>query len=207
MKHFIIQVRRYPQSVKMANTALLSAKQWEWDIELYNGVDGSLISAGSMKQRWGVDICKESRKTYRTMNEHAGIRGCFMSHWLLWNLCRDRGQSIGIFEHDVTFNGPPTYRMPKHLLKLEGFNPKPPRTAGIWYEGARAYIITPEGADRLLAWIKCNGCLPADVVIGSDVLDIELDPNNLISLQFDHDDKISSHVNSFTWNLSGMLRQ
>ena len=206
MKHYNIRIKRYPASMQMAERAFESGLQHSWDVEYFNGVDGSLFSAETMQQRWGITICRGSRKTQVMMETRPGVRGCFISHWLLWNQCRDTDTAMGIFEHDVIFQGPPRFQMPQHVMRLEGFDLKPPRPAGAWYEGARAYILTPVGADRLIEWVQANGCLPADVVMGQDVLDIELDPHDLIALQVSHGDKESSHTNSFTWNLPGMER-
>lgn len=207
MKSYIITLTNYPWSVAMAKRAWMSGQEHGWDTELFSGIDGQLISVDDMHKRFGVTVCRINRKCEEMLINLPGVRGCFLSHWRLWNSCRDTGEVIGIFEHDVLFRGAPKFVWPRQLLKLEGFDLKPPRPAGAWYEGARAYVLTPDGADRLITWVEKNGCLPADVAIGVNVVDIEFDRNNLIDLQVSHDTKGSKHTNSFTWNLTGMARK
>lgn len=197
MKNFIIYLPEYHTSVAMANRALSSAQQHGWSIELWAGINGNQV-------QWGeIQPCDQDAKC-RDMLQRPGVRGCFFSHWQLWNRCIQLDQPIGIFEHDVVFQaGPPTQHNFQHVLKLEGYLKKKPRPAGAWYEGARAYLLTPAGAKRLVDWISDNGALPADVAIGLDVVDIVLDsqerivPHALYGKDLKRD-------KSFTWNLEEM---
>ena len=208
MKNYIIYLPDYPDSVTMATRALQSAQEQGWQVDLWPGVDGSTISYEDLQQRYKLAACAWNKKCAVMIRERPGVRGCFLSHWTLWNHCRDHNADIGIFEHDVLFLRPPKLRRDfGHVLKLEGFDEKPARPAGRWYEGARAYVLRPAGADRLIRWVQANGCLPADVNIGLDVVQIEIQDKGIIGLQVDHENKSSKHVNSFTWNLSEMRRQ
>lgn len=207
MKSYIIYLPNYPDSVVMSHKALVTGMQQGWTVELWPGVDGRIVSYEDLERLYGISACPWNKKCAVMIKEKAGVRGCFLSHWKLWNLCRDQDQDIGIFEHDIEFLRPPKLQRDfRHVLKLEGFDIKPARPAGQWYEGARAYILRPEGADRLIQWVKTNGCLPADVNIGLDIVDIALQKKDIIGLQNDHTDKSSKHVNSFTWNLDEMKR-
>ena len=208
MKSYIITLLDYPQSMAMARTAWMSGQKLGWDLDFWPGVDGSEVSIVDMGDRWNLRACDLNKKCLTMMQDRPGVRGCFLSHWSLWNHCVQTNQTIGVFEHDVVFERPPTFDSKfRHVLKLEGFDLKPPRPAGAWYEGARAYVLKPAGARRLLAWSRVHGCLPADVAIGQDVVDITLLDQGMISLQVIHDNKNSKHVNSFTWNLPGMEKQ
>ncbi len=208
MKNYIIYLPDYPDSVAMANKALASALDQGWDAELWPGVDGSTVSFNDLEREYRITACSWNKKCYMMVRERPGVRGCFLSHWKLWHWCREEDQDIGIFEHDVLFLRPPKLRRDfNHLLKLQGFDEKPARPAGRWYEGARAYILRPLGADRLIRWVQANGCLPADVNIGLDIIDIDLQDKSIIGLQIDHANKNSKHTHSFTWNLDGMARQ
>ncbi len=207
MKNYIIYLPAYPQSVDMATKALESAQAHGWDAELWAGIDGVTVSYQDLERSFRITACAWNKKCAEMIKERPGVRGCFLSHWTLWNRCRDTGQDIGIFEHDVEFLRPPKLSKDfQHVLKLEGFDQQSARPAGKWYEGARAYVLRPAGADRLIRWVHSNGCLPADVTIGLDVVDIELQDKGIIGLQIDHDSKESKHRNSFTWNLQGMTR-
>lgn len=196
MKHYVIYLPEYANSVAMAKQAVDTGHELGWAVELWAGVDGS-------KVEWPIKTNQDDAKC-RAMMQRAGVRGCFLSHWYLWNHCAETDQSIGIFEHDIVFQKPP----PKdpvfeHVLKLEGFLLKKSRPAGQWYEGARAYLLRPAGAKKLIAWVNENGALPADVNIGLDVVDIVLDTEQRI-VPHELYGKTHKREQSFTWNLEGM---
>ena len=205
MKCFIIHLPNYEKSVERATVALNSGLNLGWPVELFNGVDGKTVESFEEWNRWGISINQQNKKCRELFNR-PGVRGCFLSHWNLWQYCASQNETIGIFEHDIEFIKP-YQEIPltfKHILKLEGFKLNKPRPAGNWYEGARAYILKPIGATKLISWIKQNGCLPADVNIGSNILDITLDLSNCVKTTVNHENKQDSHVNSFTWNLNSM---
>lgn len=205
IKSYIIYLPSYCQSQTMANTALKTGKQHGWNVELFEGVDGSTVSVADLLSKWGLKINSDNRKCQKQMDTKPGVRGCFLSHWLLWHRCRNLDQTIGIFEHDVEFLKPyAAVDQFTDILKLvEGFDEKRPMPAGVWYEGTRGYLITPVGAKKLINWATINGCLPSDTAIGKDVVDIKLNFDHYVQLsqQYNKHDK---HVNSFTWNLESM---
>ena len=41
-----------------------------------------------------------------------------------------------------------------------------------WLFGAHSYLITPQGAKKIIEDVKSNGILPADISLNQDVLDI-----------------------------------
>jgi len=208
VKSYIITLLDYPQSMAMARQAWMSGQKLGWDLDFWPGIDGTKVSIIDMANQYNLRACDLNKKCLTLMQQRAGVRGCFLSHWSLWNHCLEANETIAIFEHDVLFNQPPPSGVKfRHVLKMEGFDEKPARPAGAWYEGARAYLLKPAGARRLLAWSRMHGCLPADVAIGKDVVDITLLDQGMISLQVLHDTKASKHINSFTWNLEGMQRQ
>jgi hypothetical protein len=91
------------------------------------------------------------------------------------------------------------------VLKLvEGFEERRSMPAGVWYEGTRGYLISPAGARKLINWATVNGCLPSDIAIGKDVVDIALNFDNYVQLSQQYNNKNDKHVNSFTWNLESM---
>jgi GR25 family glycosyltransferase involved in LPS biosynthesis len=182
----------------MATHAVATGRAQGWNVDLWAGVDGS-------KVEWTLNINQSDAKC-RAMMERPGVRGCFLSHWTLWNLCVSRNEPIGIFEHDIEFvKLPPQDLVFDDVLKLEGFLRKKPRPAGEWYEGARAYILKPQGARKLTEWVRNNGALPADVAIGVDVVDITLDHELRITPHALYG-KTDKRENSFTWNLENMER-
>ena len=203
MKSYIIYLPQFETSTQWANHALATGLDHGWDVELFVGVDGRTVD-GDLWNTTGININQTNAKCHDMM-QRPGVRGCFLSHYALWKLCVELNEPIGIFEHDVEFCKPePTVKF-DHLLKLEGFNLKKPRPAGQWYEGARAYILKPIGAQRLVEWVHANGAMAADVCIGLNVLDITLYDENIVQIAQTHANKQDKHTQSFTWNLTQMV--
>jgi GR25 family glycosyltransferase involved in LPS biosynthesis len=196
MKNYVIYLPEYTSSVELANRALSTGLEHGWSLELYAGVNGLTCDWKDLK------ICQQDAKC-RDMMQLPGVQGCFLSHWNLWNLCVQQNCPVGIFEHDIEFIGPPPQQDFEHVLKLEGFLKKKPRPAGEWYEGARAYLITPTAAQKLIEWVNTNGALPADVNIGMNIVNITLS-EILCVQQHALYGKSDKRANSFTWNLKGM---
>lgn len=206
MKNYIIYLSDYAVSRAMAEHALQTALAHNWDMELFPGVNGSTVSADSLASEWGLQINTTNSKCRRQLEDRAGVRGCFLSHWQLWHKCVAANETIGIFEHDIEFlKSPPASIHFTDVLKLiEGFDERRPMPAGVWYEGTRGYLITPAGALKLINWAKANGCLPSDTAIGKDVVDITLNFDNYAKLSNPATTKDEKRSSSFTWNLEGI---
>lgn len=199
MKSYVIYLPQFETSTQWANHALATGLEYKWNVELFAGVDGRTVADAGWDNT-GIAINQTNPKC-RDMMQRPGVRGCFLSHYALWNRCLELDAPIGIFEHDIEFCKPvPTVEF-DHLLKLEGFSLKKPRPAGNWYEGARAYILKPAGAQRLVNWVKTNGAIAADVCIGLDVLNITLHPDSVVQIANTQSTKWDKHKHSFTWNL------
>ena len=194
----------YASSVTLAEHAFSTGRAHGWNIELFSGVDGATVANNADWAKYNIKINQDNKKCAK-MLEKPGVRGCFLSHWKLWHLCVELAEPIGIFEHDVEFlKSPLTNFEFNELLRLEGFEKQKPKVAGDWYEGTRGYLIKPAAAIKLIQWVQQNGCLPADVNLGSNIINIELDNNSLVRDRTVHVDRMSRHTNSFTWNLEGM---
>ena len=205
MKNYIIYLPDFRTSVNWASHAQRTALSLGWEMYLFEGINGQTVANDADWESWGIKI-NQSDKKCRAMMDKPGVRGCFLSHYSLWRRCEYYNEPIGIFEHDVEFIGcAPKLNSVEDLLKLEGFNHKKPRPAGTWYEGARAYILTPQGASKLLGWVHSCGCLPTDVTIGEDVVKIDLDTSNRVQIAQRHANKQDKHTMSFTWNLEQMV--
>ena len=198
MRSFVIYLPTYRKSVEMASAVIESGRNHNWELELFEGVDGAVDGLADFK----IDINQSNAKC-RDMMSRPGVQGCFLSHWKLSNLCVELNEPIGIFEHDITILGSFPDVQVTSIFKLEGFYKKKPRPAGEWYEGARAYIIHQDAAKKLIEWVHQYGALPADVNIGLDVVDITLDESNCVE-QHTLQEKSNKRKNSFTWNLKGM---
>ncbi|SVA91578.1 uncharacterized protein METZ01_LOCUS144432, partial [marine metagenome] len=129
---------------------------------MFPGVDGKKETF----KNYGLTIYQKNKKCKRYMSR-PGTAGCFLSQWQLWNYCYNTNKTIAIFEHDVIFKKPMErqYKF-KDVIKLEGFKPSKP-VVGQWWEGARAYLITPKGAKKIIDWTKLNGAMPADWMLNN----------------------------------------
>jgi GR25 family glycosyltransferase involved in LPS biosynthesis len=200
MKSYIIYLPNFANSVRMANIAESTAIQHRWNVELFPGVNGLINSIDDFE----IFANNENAKCREAM-KRPGVQGCLLSHWLLWKHCITVNEAIGIFEHDTKFLAPFDESLKwLDVLKLEGFDLKKARPAGAWYEGTRAYAITPSGAKKLLDWIALHGCLPSDVQIGCNIVDIQLCDQQLVIQQELHQTKQSKREQSFTWNLENI---
>lgn len=71
-KGYIIYVKNHEYSVQWANEALASGKALGWNLELYEGVDGTKHSLDD----FGVKIYQASKKCVRLLSR-PGTQGCF----------------------------------------------------------------------------------------------------------------------------------
>jgi GR25 family glycosyltransferase involved in LPS biosynthesis len=173
------------QSVALAKRCLESSKKYNWNLELFEGVDGETVKEDTQWEKWNIKINQQNAKC-RSVMSRPGVRGCFLSHWSLWNKCIELNEPVGIFEHDVEFlKQEPDQLDFDDILKLDGFVEHSPRPAGIWWAGAMAYILKPTGAIKLVEWAKQNGALPADVAIGADVLNVQFDREQRVRYSID----------------------
>jgi GR25 family glycosyltransferase involved in LPS biosynthesis len=129
---------------------------------------------------------KDSRDT-------EGVRGCFISHFLLWKKCVELKKSILICEHDALMIRPLTKELidqkydvlnldahsrtardyESHLLKNKGIKIRKHGHKNmslvfldtISIPGAHSYIITPQGAQKIIDFTLQRGMLPADIAI------------------------------------------
>jgi len=169
MKGYIIYLPSYPNSVSMANRAMETGTMHGWNLELFEGVNG-------MKQGLADYNIKvyEHKKAQRLL-ARPGTQGCFLSQYLLWQKCHTTNTPICIFEHDVVFKQPMGQYEDCDVYKFEGFNKAKPIPPGNWYEGARAYRITPTGAKKILDWVHANGAMPADWMLCDGIVDMRFD--------------------------------
>lgn len=184
-KGYIIYLKNHNSSVEWAQQALASGRALGWDLELYEGVDGRTTSI----EQHGLALYKHSKKSLRLM-QRPGTLGCFLSQYSLWNRCVEQNQDICIFEHDVVFKKSfeacdPTF----DVLKFEGFRPAKSMPVGQWWEGARAYILTPQGAKKIVKWIQQFGAMPADWCLN----------NGIVNVVFDHAGRVSFDQKKFSF--------
>lgn len=172
---------------------ITNAKQHNWNLLPFEGINGLKHSC----KEFNIKIDNRYIKSKKQM-EKPGVQGCFLSHWHLWKMSLETNQYIGIFEFDVVFKETPPAVMEGDVLKLAGFRPAKPASTGQWWGGAYAYIVSPQGAKKLLDWTDQWGASPADFMIGSNVVDVIFDLANRVEL--------ATQGGSTTENISAELR-
>jgi len=181
MKSFVITLENHDHGNMLSDEAIASGKQFGWDIEKFKAVDGRDLKLEDLLEQYNLRLHPIHKKQYRAM-ERPGVYGNLFSHYKLWQMCIDFDQPIGCFEHDVLFSGSPQLMNMDFidLLKLDRLPQQKNYSTGICWRGAHAYILKPEGAQKLIEWSKTNGVMGADIMIGTEVLDIQFDENNLV---------------------------
>lgn len=175
-KGYIIYLPEFKDSVEMAERALNSATLHGWNTELYVGVNG-LKESLSDYNIFASHITKKGRR----LLQRPGTTGCFLSQYKLWNHCVSINEPICIFEHDVIFQKPIGTFQNCDVYKFEGFQKAKPISVGNWYEGARAYRITPAGAKKIISWVKEFGAMPADWMLNDGIVEIQFDKYNKVT--------------------------
>jgi len=163
-----------------------SAKKHNWNVELFEGIDGRKVPfTHKIDHRYPKAVSELERP---------GVRGCFMSHYLLWKKCLELNETIGIFESDIIFyKSPPLLTKEYDLVKLDGFKRAKPASTGNWHKGAHAYILHPSGAKKMVDWTDTWGASPADFMLG----------NKVVNMKYDYDErvKLANLGSSLTRNL------
>lgn len=177
-KGYIIYLPTYEESNYMAKRAMYTANQHGWNVELFEGVNGLKESLAD----YNVYASHQTKKGRRLL-QRPGTAGCFLSQYRLWNHCININEPICIFEHDVIFKKPMGETEDCDVYKFEGFQKAKPIPAGIWYEGARAYKITPQGAKKIVNWVKEFGAMPADWMLNEGIVEMKFDKYNKVTYQ------------------------
>jgi len=180
-KSYVIVLDRDEWGQDLADDAISSGIQLGWKIEKFPAIDGRGLDVNTTLQKYNLQLDKRHKKQYRAM-QRPGVFGNFLSHYHLWKRCVESGEPIGCFEHDVIFNYSPNCidMAFENLLKLDRLIEQKYYSTGRCWQGAHAYILKPKGAKKLLKWVSRHGAVGADILIGTEVVQIEFDQNNLI---------------------------
>jgi GR25 family glycosyltransferase involved in LPS biosynthesis len=189
MKAFVIRKPNDEMSEKFADECIASAKHFGVSVEKFDGVYSDHDEIIKSKGLFFFEKMKEHRKT------NPGIKGCFLSHFLLWEKCIALNEPIIIFEHDALMIRPlppnftdlfthhcildyavhyPDY---EEIIAAEGdlkVVEYPMRgTHKMFFsqinkhhvKGSHAHAVTPIGAKTLINSIKKYGMLPSDMCV------------------------------------------
>jgi glycosyl transferase family 25 len=192
-KTFIIHLSRIESSLKSAQQLQLDLKNINIDADLFEGTYGS--EAEKLIEKEKRKVHNVSFKGFeideRGINKalRPGVIGCFYSHYRLWKTCLDLNETICIFEDDVKIVRPLVpiqfddvliivlgarkNRKYKHFLESPEGSPCAQEYFNSSMPGTPGYMITPQGATKLLNYYK-NTFLPSDNAINKSVVDIKI---------------------------------
>ena len=172
-KTFVIALKDHPISLSQLNDCLVSAKEYDWDVEIFWGTNGNTLSLDSWKEIGVTPLLHKG-----SMNK-LGMWGCFFSHFALWNKCVELNEPIIVLEHDAVIQSVwNPIEISKSLIKLHEhyFFPDPTNwtdpDSGKSSSSTHAYCITPDHANKLIHFAKTVGGYSPDRMMGDKVLPI-----------------------------------
>ncbi len=140
-----------------------------------------------------TDIATGLRLSPYPTKDPAKRIACALSHYMLWRECSDSGEPMVILEHDAIFLREIDFDISTTSFQIIGLNDprgatrlsqkfheevqkkRPDKfTPAPWIDdpmvpqgiaGNSAYIITPEGADRMIALVNEHGLWPNDAIM------------------------------------------
>lgn len=158
-------------SVSQRNLArtMDQARLWSWPVTVWPATQGHTVTA----QAW-QDIAVELLPRGNLI-KRPGARGCWFSHWRLWQHCVDVNEPLVILEHDayITAAWPSDIDLDHCLWKLHLDDGRGIRTntiTGQWSCGAYAYTLTPAQAQRIIDFSRQHGAQAVDKQLGSLVV-------------------------------------
>ena len=171
-KTFVIAIKGHPVSESQLQDCLSSSEKFNWNVEVFWGVNGQTLTEQSWK-----DIGVKPLLNKPTMMKK-GTWGCFFSHWTLWNKCIKLDEPIIVLEHDAVIQE--IWRpieIDESMIKLHRYykqkNLKYDDDSGLWSPSTHAYCILPEHAEKLINFAKTVGGYETDRMMGNKVLAVK----------------------------------
>lgn len=199
MKTYIIRLHKNSLSCELAKNAYDAALKLNYNPIYFQAVDGNqgeaFLKANNIKL-----VTNE-----KTLDWTPGTKGCFVSHWNLWNMCNEQQEPFVILEHDgipirelsgniinevrdvchldafLPFSSQynpdseeyfDVYDKKVRVCDQEGLHRYPSNNfygstngTGSSFRGAYGYMITPQGAKKLIDFVHRHGAYPADRTI------------------------------------------
>jgi len=198
MKSFIINLSKIASS---ADTALNLKKQLEefgMPVELFEGTYGNdaVEMMDKENRTWhpfgikGPDVTPDPTSQPSQKGNTPGVKGCFYSHFRLWQKCVELNEPIIIWEDDIVLTRP---YMPidwtdvlvlalghpsktekyRHYLESPEGDPRPEPYFQSSMPGCCGYALKPHAAKKLIDTYN-NTFLPADNAINQHHVIIEI---------------------------------
>ena len=195
MKNFIICLSKIPASLETATNLKTQLEEFGAEAELFEGTYGNdAVEIMAAEQRTvhpqGIKGTIDVSGPWAEKISNPGIKGCFLSHYRLWQKCVELNEPIAIWEDDVVLSikffsvdwedvlvvalGHPN-KSPKymHLLESPEGEPRVLTYRNSSMPGCCGYAIKPHAAEKLIETYK-KTFLPADNAINSSVVRIQI---------------------------------
>jgi len=95
MKTFIIRMKDNPISEELSEDLVKSLEAYNMNYEYFDAIHGDMI-----EPTWR----QKGLKFFHKQNANKklpGVKGCFLSHYILWEWCNSYNEPFLIFEHDA----------------------------------------------------------------------------------------------------------
>jgi glycosyl transferase family 25 len=192
-KSYIIYLSKIDNSLSTALNLKSQLENFNMPVELFEGTYGNTAVELFQKEnrlfdKDGFPTIEEAEK-YEYKSSYPGVKGCFYSHYRLWQKCVELNEPIIIWEDDVILKRPFVPVEWKDVLILAlGFKEKSEPYFHLLEQeespnalpyndyhipGTPGYAITPQGARKLVDRYH-SSYLPSDVAMNKKVIDIEI---------------------------------
>lgn len=170
-KAFVIAIKGHPVSESQLQSCINSAKEFNWNVEVFWGINGKTIT----QETWTTEKLVP-RFDKPTMGK-PGVQGCFLSHYTLWKKCIELNEPIIILEHDAIIQQPwETLDLTNSIIKLHRHysekNIRSDPDSGFWSKSGHAYCLAPIHAKTLIEFVKRVGAYEVDIVMGTKVIPV-----------------------------------
>ena len=162
--------RNYCVSQKNSQHSQHCAAQLGWRVTTWPAVDGFTVDHSTW-DRIGVKLLNRG-----AIIKRPGARGCFHSHFGLWQHCVNLGEPIIVLEHDARVQQPwdtglDLTQCVWKLHRADGRGEEQNEITGHWSRGAWAYTLTPAQAGQLIDFSRSVGAQAVDKQIGANVVE------------------------------------
>lgn len=192
-KTFIIHLSKIESSLASALKLQEDLKSININAELFEGTYGSDAEKIFFKENRMVHPISfkgsEIDERYENKAKRPGVMGCFYSHYRLWKKCIELNETICIFEDDVeihrklfpvefedvlviTLGARKSEKYKQYLYEPTG-EPKAEYYHNSSMPGTTGYLITPQGAKKLLETYN-NTFLASDNAMNVMIVDIKI---------------------------------
>jgi GR25 family glycosyltransferase involved in LPS biosynthesis len=193
LKAFVITLSRFEDSLEGSKQVLSYLLKQGFEAHLFEGTYGNHAeSLFSMTNRNIHTFPDLEINTNNWKSTAPGVKGCFHSHYRLWEKCLKINEPIAIFEDDVIFYrnyGPVDFDEVQVLAISYAWELTGPYRKYLEKDfplehvdytlkclpGAAGYIIKPTAAKKLVETYK-NSYLPADLAINKLICNIDIHP-------------------------------